>query len=172
MEILISQVRMAMQSKLYYMALMTSLAIPDIAGALESANGWATEGKYIDWYEKWVRPRLAESRDRENPFSGQECYYFRCSMLHQGSSQHSKSPYTRIIFIEPGAKNYGLHYCLIREEALLIQLDAFVEEVLKGCELWLGSVKGTEQYEKNFIRFATRHSNGLAPYVLGTPVVG
>ena len=93
-------------------------------------------------------------------------------MLHQGSSIHRKSPYTRVIFIEPGAPNYSIHYCVIGNEALLIQIDEFVEEMLTGCERWLQFVKGTQPFEKNFGRFATRHPRGLAPYVLGVPVVG
>lgn len=172
MDALISQTRMAMQAKLYYVALMTSLAIPDIAGALSAEDGHSSQAKYIDWYEKWVRPRLAENRGRENPFSGQACYWFRCSMLHEGSSQDPRSRSHRIIFIEPGAPNYSIHYCLIGNEALLIQLDAFVEEVVSGCALWLKSTRGTEPYEKNFGRFAARHPNGLPPYVVGVPVVG
>lgn len=161
-----------MESKLYYVALMTALAIPDIAGALSSEDGRASQTKYIDWYEKWVRPRLAENRGRENPFTGQACYWFRCSLLHQGSSQDQQSRSHRIIFIEPGAPNYSIHYCLIGKEALLIQLDAFIDEVLMGCEIWLVSERRTDQFKKNFDRFAAHHPNGLAPYVVGTPVVG
>lgn len=172
MDALISQTRTAMKSKLYYVGLMTALAIPDIAGALNSSDGEANGPKYIEWYEKWVRPRLFENRNRENPFTGDSCYRFRCSMLHQGSSIHPKSPYTRVIFIEPGAPNYSIHYCVIGNEALLIQIDDFVEEMLVGCEKWLQSVKETQPFEKNFGRFATRHPMGLAPYVLGVPVVG
>jgi hypothetical protein len=55
---------------------------------------------------------------------------------------------------------------------MLIQLDAFVEEMLIGCEEWLASVKGTDPFEKNYGRFATRHTRGLQPYVLGAPVIG
>jgi hypothetical protein len=172
MDTLIAQTREAIQSKLYYMGLMTSLAIPDIAGALESVDGKATRPKYSSWYERWVRPRLRENRNRDNPFTGDACWQFRCSMLHQGSSIHPKSPYARVIFIEPGSPNYSIHYCLIGNEALLIQIDEFVEEMLTGCEKWLLSVKGTQPFDGNFGRFATRHPNGLAPYVRGVPVVG
>ena len=93
-------------------------------------------------------------------------------MLHQGSSQDSQGRTNRIIFIEPGTPNYSIHYCLIGNEALLIQLDAFVDEVLSGCELWLAAEKETEQFKKNFDQFASHRPNGLHPYVIGTPVVG
>ena len=171
---LVSQTRKAMQSDLYYVALIGALAIPDIAGALEAKDGRANGKHYIDWYERWVRPRLAENRGRDNPFSGEVCYIFRCSMVHQGASHRPDSPYRKIIFIEPGHPNYSIHYCLVGGpgEALLIQVDQFVEEVLHGCELWLEEVKNTEPFETNYAHFATRHPQGMAPYVTGVPVVG
>jgi hypothetical protein len=169
---LVSQTRKAMQSELYYVALMSALSIPDIAGALGADDGKSNRERYIKWYEKWVRPRLKENRDRDNPFSGADCYFFRCSIVHQGSSQHEKSTYKRIIFVEPGHPNYNIHYCVIGGEALLIQIDQFVEEALQGCELWLKDVQDTEPFRGNYARFARRHPQGIDPYVLGVPVVG
>lgn len=172
MRTLISQTRKAVKSELYYLALMSALAIPDIAGALGAENGRSTRDRFAAWYEKWVHPRLAESRGRENPLSGQSCYSFRCSLLHQGRSQRQNDQYSNIMFIEPGHPNYGLHYCLVSGNALLIQLDEFVEEVLRGCELWLESMEGTEPFEENYGLFAKRRPQGLAPYVVGVPVIG
>ena len=120
MRTLISQTRKAMESQLYYVALMSALAIPDMAGAMDAQDRRATKDRYISWYDAWVKPRLSERRNRENPFSGESCYIFRCSLLHQGSSQRSDSPYTNIMFIEPGHPNYNIHYCLVGGEALLI----------------------------------------------------
>lgn len=172
MRTLIAQTRKAMETRLYYVALASALSIPDMAGALSSPDGRATGERYADWYEKWARPRLAEARNRENPFSGKSCYIFRCSMLHQGRSQRSDSEYTNIMFIEPGYDNYQIHYCTIKGEALLIQVDQFIEEILSGCELWLRSVEGTEPFDENYKHFARRHPEGLAPYVFGVPVIG
>jgi hypothetical protein len=93
-------------------------------------------------------------------------------MLHQGTSQHSNLPYSQILFIEPGYPNYQLHYCVISGRALLIQLESFVDEILRGCELWLKIVENTKLFKTNYARFARRHENSVAPYVLGVPVVG
>jgi hypothetical protein len=172
MRTLISQTRKALESELYYVALLSSLAVPDIAGALESTNGQASGKRYAAWYESWVRPRLKESRGRENPLSGSACYGFRCAMLHQGRSQRNNDQYRHIMFVEPGHPNYGIHYCLMGGNALLIQLDEFVQEVLRGCELWLENVEGSEPFESNYAGFARHHPHGLAPYVVGVPVVG
>jgi hypothetical protein len=172
MRTLIAQNRKALDADLYYLALLSALSIPDIAGALDSENGRASGECFAAWYEAWVRPRFRENRDRENPLSGEACYGFRCAMLHQGRSQQSSGQYSHIMFVEPGYPNYSIHYCLIGGKALLIQLPEFVEEVLGGCELWLHRVHGTDPFEKNYATFARRHPQGLLPYVRGVPVIG
>ncbi len=184
MRMLIDQIEGSLGSGAYYLSLFAALAIPDIAGALSSEDGKASGKKYIEWYETWVRPRFAEMVRAsmpehvrqvippiENPLSGDACYRFRCSLLHQGSSQHPASPYERIIFIEPGATTNVIHYSRI-SNALCIDLNLFCREVISGARLWLGSTEETEQFKKNYEKFARRHANGLAPYIRGVPVVG
>ena len=172
MRTLIAQTRKALDADLYYLALLSALSIPDIAGALGSDDGRASGQRYAAWYETWVRPRLKENRHRENPLSGEACYGFRCAMLHQGRSQRSNDQYSHIMFIEPGHLNCNIHYCVFGGKALLIELAEFVEEILRGCELWLDRVQGSDPFEKNYATVARRHPQGLAPYVNGVPVVG
>ena len=181
---LLGQIDQSLNSRFYYLALFASLAIPDIAGALEAPDGQAKDWRYKDWYEKWARPRLKEqvkallaqrgvNHDPQvaNPLTGDACYRFRCSLLHQGSTQHPKSPYSRIIFIEPGATTNVVHYGVMND-ALCIDVPSFCREVVAGAELWLQSVKGTEPYETNKDRFVQRYDNGLSPYIVGVPVIG
>lgn len=176
MDILIAQIRTAITARLYYVALQSALTIPDIAGALSSEDRRATGQRYAEWFDRWVRPVLLEKRNRENPLTGEQCYVFRCSMLHQGSSHRSNSAYKRIMFIEPGYPNYQMHYVKLggdtSESALLIQLDEFVEEMVIGCETWLREAVGTQPFENNYAVFARRHSEGLKPWVNGVPVIG
>ncbi|HYE34137.1 hypothetical protein [Methylocaldum sp.] len=184
MRTLIGQIESSLGSGAYYLSLFAALAIPDIAGALSSDDGEATGKKYIEWYERWVRPRFAEVvrasipeharqfvKDMESPLTGDACYRFRCSLLHQGSSQHPKSPYARIIFIEPGTTTNVIHYGQLND-ALCIDLNLFCREVISGARLWLDSAEKTELFQKNYEKFARRHVGGLAPYISGVPVVG
>lgn len=172
MRTVVDQTAKALEHRLYYVALIAALTIPDMAAALESSDGRTDGTRYISWYEKWVRPRLLESRDRENPLTGKMCYGFRCGMLHQGRSAHDYHPYERIVFIEPGHQHFSLHYCTVGGKILVIQLDAFVREVLDGCLLWLKDVGCTEPFKTNYDNFARRHPDGLAPYIVGPSVVG
>jgi hypothetical protein len=184
MRSLVDQIEHSLDTGLYYLSLFGALAVPDIAGALDSADGQANADRYKSWYERWVRPRFKESVQRhfssaglrqlpevENPLTGDACYRFRCSLLHQGSSQHPKSPYARVIFIEPGATTNVVHYCTLND-ALCIDLPSFCREVTEGARLWLTEVEGTEPYETNYNRFARRHPGGLRPYIDGVAVVG
>lgn len=51
MRTLVSQTQKAVEAKLYYLALMSALTIPDIAAALESSDGLASGARYAAWYE-------------------------------------------------------------------------------------------------------------------------
>jgi hypothetical protein len=184
MRSLVDQIEDSLGSRLYYLSLIGTLAVPDIAGALSSDDGEASWKKYADWYDTWARPRFAEAvlasvpedarpyiEGIESPLTGDACYRFRCSLLHQGSSQHPKSPFSRIIFIEPGATTTVLHYGQMHD-ALCIDLNRFCREIIAGARLWLPAVENTELYLKNYEKFARRHPEGLRPYIAGVPVVG
>lgn len=184
MRTVLEQLDQSLETGLYYLSLFGALTVPDIAGALEAPDGVASGPRYKAWYDRWVRPRFQESVQRllaergvpisspvENPLTGDACYRFRCSLLHQGSAQHPQSPYTRIIFIEPGSTSNVVHYSTLND-ALCIDLPSFCREVTAGARLWLDQVEGTEPFKTNYDRFARCHPTGLAPYIAGVPVVG
>ncbi len=161
---LIGQIREALQNpRLYYLTLFASLALPDICGAISSENGEANREKYIDWYNSYVAHTC-------HFLTGEDCYRFRCSLLHQGSSQHSKSTYTRIIFVEPSATT-NIFHCNVLNDALNLDVRIFCSDMVQGVEDWLQQHENTELYQKNYNRFIRRYSNGLRPYFLGVPVI-
>lgn len=184
MKLLIEQLENSLNSGNYFLSLFTALSFPDIAGAMDSENGQADSSKYKAWYEKWVRPRFVDNlmqscpahareyiKNMENPLDGESCYFFRCSMLHQGRTVHPKNTFERIIFIEPRSTTNKFHYVLMNK-ALCIDLVDFCKEVIAGAKMWMESVEGTEQYKINYQNFAKRHETGLKPYIVGVPVIG
>lgn len=183
MENLVDQIEASTASRFYYISLFAALSVPDIAGALDSNDGLATGAKYAAWYEAWVRPRFQEQllaeipelrttmKSAQSPLTGEDCYRFRCSLLHQGSSQHPKSAFERIIFIEPGATTTVCHYNTLNN-ALNIDVNLFCLEVVAGTRLWLKTAQTNPQYLQNYQRFARRHPDGLSPYIGGVPVIG
>lgn len=170
MQALIDQARQAANSRAYYLSLFAALALPDICAAMESSNGQASKAKYAAWFDKYVAQKYTTDPDRTPSLSGEDCYYYRCSMIHQGRSQHSSSTYSRIIFIEPGQSGIVMHNNVIND-ALNIDVRHFCTDICDSAEQWLSEVKDTPQYLQNFAQSLQRHPNGLAPYIVGLPVI-
>jgi hypothetical protein len=184
MRSLIDQLEQSLGSRLYYLSLFAALTIPDIAGALDSDDGQANGARYVAWFDEWVRSLIAHDLMEklppeirsivpapDNPLTGEVCYRFRCSLLHQGSSRHPKSPYARVVFIEPGATSNVIHGTLVHD-LLVVDLPTFCQEVATGARSWLDRVEGTQRYKENYDRFARRHADGLRPHIVGVPVIG
>jgi hypothetical protein len=185
---IIEQIELSLrQPALYFISLMTALAIPDIAGALDSPDGRATGASYESWYEKWVRhqfikvraahlPRdIADLLTAEDPntlglLTGQACYSFRCSLLHQGRMNLRRDDgYSRILFILPRGPIRG-HNNVVNG-ALNIDVIQFCEEVIAGTREWLDQVETTSLYQKNYNEFAHLYPNGTPGLMPGVPIV-
>ncbi len=82
MKNLLEQIKKGLNNNLYYLSLFAVLSIPDICGGIDSENGEADKNKYVQWFNKYVARKYTGFLD------GEDSYYFRCSLLHQGSSQH------------------------------------------------------------------------------------
>ena len=161
----LNQIEMAAKTNgLYYLSLGASLTIPDICGALESTDGIATGARYKAWFDANALPPY------RNFLSGEDCYRFRCSFLHQGTTGHPQSSYSRIVFIEPGATGTVAHLNVMND-ALKIDVKRFTLDMVVSAKMWLACVKGTEPYESNLNKFVRRYPQGLAPYIVGVPVI-
>ncbi len=160
----IQQVRAANGAGFYYVAVFSALALPDICAALESVNGEASKDKYIVWFNTHVAPQYRGFLD------GETCYYFRCSMLHQGSTRHPRGRYSRIIFVEPGS-GFVLHNNIMND-ALNIDVRIFCEDLCEAAERWWHAASAQPNVQANLPRFVARHPRGLAPYIVGLPVIG
>lgn len=158
------QIRLSLDHNLYYLALFGSLAVPDICGAMSSRNGQASAYKYKKWFDDYF-----PSTNKTPCINSEDCYYFRCSMLHQGSSQHPKGRYSRYIFIEN--PNILMHGNVINNKMLNIDITIFCNSMLEGAEKWLQEYESQQVYQINFNKFMKRHPLGLQPYITGIPVI-
>lgn len=132
-------------------------------------NGIASKGRYMKWFDKYIAPKY---KNHEKVFlTSLDCYNFRCSLLHQGSTQHPKSIYSRILFVEPSVKGIVLHSNIINN-ALNIDVSIFCRDIISGVEEWLKDNEETDIYKKNHSKFMKRYSEGLSPYIVGVPVIG
>ena len=165
---LLNQIGLAAENReLYFVALMSALAIPDICGALESADGLATGAKYKSWYDKWMAHKY--QIQGTTSLTGQDCYMLRCAALHQGRLSHPRAQISRIIFIEPGIGKYTLHNNLMNG-CLNIDLYNFCYDMLNSASDWFEQVVGTDPFEKNHSVSMQRHPYGFGP-IHGVPVI-
>jgi hypothetical protein len=190
MRALVDQVEQSLASGQYFLSLFTALTLPDIAAALDAPDGLANGQRYVSWYDKWVRPQFAEvilaklppmlppeQREyimkglQQPPLDGDACYRFRCSLLHQGTTHHPKSAFSRIIFIEPHTTTNTVHNCILND-ALCIDLQIFCREVIAGVRAWLDQVENADPFKTNYEKFVRRYPGGLKPYIAGVPVIG
>lgn len=160
----LNQIGKGLETDLYLLSLFSALAIPDICGAMSSEDGEANKEKYKEWFDKYVAPKY------NNFLSGEDCYYFRCSLLHQGSSQHNKSNYKRVLFIEPSTTTNIFHNNIMND-ALNIDVKIFCNDLIAGAGKWLEENENTDLYKKNYDKFMRRYPNGLPPYIVGVPVI-
>jgi|SRR5579859_1388722 len=91
------EVLIAADAGLFCLALFGALALPDICAGMESAEGQTNEKKYIAWFDTWVAARYG------GLVTGEDCYGFRCSMLHQAHARPHKG--TRVMFLEPNRRD-------------------------------------------------------------------
>lgn len=161
---LLEQIENSINSGNYLLGLYVSLSLPDICGALESDDGRASGKKYKAWFDKWVSPKY------EGRLNGEQCYSYRCGVIHQGRSAHEKLGYSRIIFLEPSL-NRTFHNNVLND-AYNIDLKIFCTDIVSSVREWLESIKEDENYIENNKHLMKRHEDGIAPYIGGIPVYG
>jgi hypothetical protein len=161
---LLNQIKSGLDANLYFLALFASLSIPDICGALDSENGEASRQKYEKWFDTYIASKY-------NGFlTGRDCYYFRCSLLHQGTSQHKNSRHSRILFIEPLTTSNIFHNNIMND-VLNIDVNIFCKDIIASAEEYLNQKENADLYIENYNKFIRRYPDGLSPYIKGIPVI-
>ncbi|MCQ2010531.1 hypothetical protein NOM01_10940 [Sporolactobacillus sp. STSJ-5] len=172
MEDLFQEIEKGLSVGLYHMALGLTLCIPDMCAALQSENGQTTGKKYRNWYRE-------NFTDDQNLLSAEDCYSFRCSFLHQGTTQENGSRYARIVFAEPGPmtmhNNVFINKVkkgneLIEERVLNIDIEIFCTIMINSASRWIQKVKDTEVFKRNSEKAFSKYPEGLSPYIVGVPV--
>lgn len=164
MEELLEQIEKSVENGSYLLSLFVALSLPDICGSLESSNGRASGNRYKAWFNKWVAPKY------DGQLTGEQCYAYRCGVLHQGRSSHEQLGYSKIIFIEP-SPNRVLHRNTLND-AYNIDLGIFCNDITSAVREWLSSVSSNIHFQNNYPDFLKRYEQGIPPYIVGMPVYG
>lgn len=160
MEDFIEEIRAAIKGQAWLLALAGVLALPDMCAALESNDGCTTGAKYRSWVSRWLGNKYTS-------LDPADLYQMRCSFLHQG---HARSrTYERIIFTGVD-RNVVMNNNTINE-ALNLDLPTFCKDIIDGVLKWQETMADNENYEKNIGNLIQWHPTGLAPYIVGVPVL-
>ena len=91
MNLILSELKQALDKQCYLSALTLALTIPDMCGQIEypSITGKGSVGKrYSKWFDQYVKKYFIT--DNIVFFTGKDCYALRNSILHSGQSNASK----------------------------------------------------------------------------------
>jgi hypothetical protein len=191
MEELLFQIETTLGARAYYASLFLCLCVPDICAALDSANGEASGARYKAWCVKYFR---TETERRTGDYykgmgmfysetlDANEVYLLRCAALHQGqltntgTGGRAGSKYSKIIFQEPGQRLVVTHLMTTPGQngqfnVLHINLTDFCKDMIVAAREWIMEVAGTEPYEHNSSVMFKRYPNGLAPHIVGLPII-
>lgn len=78
--------------------------------------------------------------------------------------------YSRVLFVEPSATTNVFHNNILND-ALNIDIRLFVRDLIAGVLEWLQHAEGSANYQRNYALFMQRYPNGLAPHIVGVPVI-
>jgi len=164
MEELLKQIEKSVNDGQYYVALMACLTLPDICGALGSKSGRAQRNRYIDWFNTYIKAKYSSTLDGEN------CYVYRCALLHQGKSKHKDLGYERILFVEPCPRNNIFHNNIFNG-ALQLDIKIFTGDIISGVRSWLADIKNNRHFITNYEHFLKKYNSGLPQYGFKGPVI-
>lgn len=177
MDELLKQIESCLERELFIVALHSTLTIPDICGALESTDGISTKEKYKTWFDNNLVKISPDKYGSNTNFSADDCYNYRCAILHLGKTNNGKIPFKKILFLEK-PKTSGiesLHMVNVGSEtvnkSLLINIEAFCRDMINAVNKWTQNNQDNKFYTKNVSDSIKRYPDGIAP-VFGTSVIG
>jgi hypothetical protein len=153
------EIQAAVDGGAWVLALSATLALPDVCGAIDADNGQASGRAYRQWCTEY----LSGNYPALDPA---ELWKMRCGLLHQGRAVGSG--FTRVIFLAPGPTY--MHNNIIND-ALNLDLPTFAGDVMDAVRHWQTERDGSELYERNIAAFIRWYPEGLAPYIVGAPIL-
>jgi len=162
MDDFLSSINLSLQNNNYYAALFMTIMLPSVCNALASPTGNDTRLGFISWFNAYVTGLS---------MNGNDCYNLRCALLHQGASiPHGTSSFSRIVFTFPTPSGNTFHNNILND-ALNLDIPLFCQTVIAGVRKWVTDMANNPDYTKNLSRLLKTYPTGLAPYIVGHPVI-
>ena len=104
---IISEIRAALEHKLYMVALSAALTLPDVCGKSEYPDVKSTRKRYEKWVEEYIEKRNWPDYEHSCPdtINAHIIYSLRCSMLHQNTPNTDAVDYFELVKVDPDRAN-------------------------------------------------------------------
>lgn len=162
-ETILNEIERALDAKLYYLAIVLALTLPDICGALESKDGRAGPRQFKAWYNAHLKSQFVRE------MTDADFYSLRCGVLHQGRLGIVGGEFSRVIFVLPESRVHT-HNCIINE-AVIFEAPRFCRVIIKNVRAWFEKAKENKVVQANLPNLIYLRPSGLAPYMVGVPLI-
>jgi hypothetical protein len=163
MQVIIREIEAALDAGFYYLAIGVTLTLPDICAALESPQGRTSGPQYRTWYDNWLAAAYPM-------VTADYMYSLRCGLIHQGRFGQGNMQYSRILFTWPNPQQNIFHQNIVND-ALNLDADTFCRDMLQAVTQWYAANHNDPNVQANLPRLLQFYPQGLAPYMVGMPLI-
>jgi len=164
MEMIFREIERALDAQLYYSAIAMAVTLPDVCAALEAGNGRTSAEKYKAWYRANVGQAYGFLKD-------EDCYSLRCGVVHQGRFGGHGMQYGRVVFTMPIPGRNILIHNNVMNDALNLDADRFCRDMIQSARTWFVAHQNDQHVQANLPNLVQLRPGGLAPYIVGLPVI-
>jgi hypothetical protein len=159
---LLDQINKAAKGDFPFLAIAMTVALPDICVSLASSDGRSGDRpRYKDWCEANLGAKFGY-------VTADDLYSMRCGVLHTGRFGDLKHRVARVIFALP--KGGGIVNSTVND-AYIYDVVSFCENFTRAVAVWFEKHKNDATVQANLPRLMQYYPQGLAPYVVGFPVI-
>jgi hypothetical protein len=159
---LLNQINIAAECKLHLLAVSMAVALPDICVSLASPDGRSTGDKYKQWCSDNLK------NGNFSFVTGDDLWSMRCGVLHNGRFGDLKHNVARVIFTLPGGPSFT--NCQVND-AYLYGAVEFCRNMCDAAYAWYEAHKSDQTVAANAGRLMQYYPRGMAPYIVGLPVI-
>ena len=170
LESILKEISAALGAKLYHVALASALSIPHVCASLECdpKKVWTTEKSYLAWFDAYLAKHFTW-------LAGLDCVRLRNGVLHTGTLGHPKKRYGRLMFAVPPTGIEGEFLSVnnggVEETCLTISLRTFCIRMMQAAREWAVVNTANPNVQANLPNLVRLRPEGLAPHVVGAPVI-
>jgi hypothetical protein len=152
MDMLYQEIQKALDARLFYLAVVVSLTIPDICAALQSPNAETENKKYKNWCNAYILKKYPK-------VTAEDLYGLRNGVLHTGRSENKSMKLSRIAFTLPTPPMRSTHDIWVNN-FYFIDAAIFCNDMIESGKKWQEDKKDDPNVLTNMTRLVQLRPNG------------